>query len=186
MFPLLETERLLLKEIVEEDAESIFNTFSNHDVTRYYGQDSLTSIEQAKELIRFFNKSYNEKRGIRWGMQIKGGTEMIGTIGYNLWSPKHRRAEIGYEIHPQYWRKGYATEAVSEIISYGFNELNLTRIGAVVFLENQGSNDLLKKLGFEIEGVLRNYMYQNGVPYDTNVYSLLNPSARGDSNVKHS
>ncbi|WP_191663976.1 GNAT family N-acetyltransferase, partial [Bacillus pseudomycoides] len=66
-----------------------------------------------------------------------------------------------------------ATEAVSQVISYGFHTLHLTRIGAIVFLENESSNKLLTKLGFKKEGVLQNYMYQNGVPHDTNVYSLL-------------
>ncbi|MEH7346386.1 GNAT family protein [Bacillus sp. JJ1532] len=175
MFPILETERLLLRELVEEDTQGVFNCFSNPDVTRFYGQDTLTSMEQAKEFIRFFEQNFSEKRGIRWGIQVKdGGEEIIGTIGFNLWLPKHKRAEIGYEIHPNHWRKGYAAEVVSKIVSYGFTELGLTRIGAVVFIENDASNALLTKLGFEKEGVLRNYMYQNGVPYDTNVYSLLN------------
>jgi ribosomal-protein-alanine N-acetyltransferase len=142
-------------------------------VTRYYGQDALTSVEQAKQFVEFFAKNYNEKRGIRWGIEIKGHQGIIGTIGFNALFTKHKRAEIGYELHPEYWQKGYATEAVSEVISYGFKELDLTRIGAVVFIENVASNELLIKLGFEKEGVLRNYMYQNGVPYDTNVYSLL-------------
>jgi [ribosomal protein S5]-alanine N-acetyltransferase len=173
MFPILETERLLLREIVKEDAQGIFDCFSNNDVTRYYGLDPLTSIEQAEELVESFAKNYKEKRGIRWGIEIKGKKGIIGTIGFNAWSPKHKRAEIGYELHPKYWRKGYATEAVSEVISYGFKELDLTRIGAVVFIENKASNELLTKLGFQKEGVLRSYMYQNGVPYDTNVYSLL-------------
>jgi ribosomal-protein-alanine N-acetyltransferase len=173
MFPILETERLLLREIVKEDAQGIFNCFSNNDVTRYYGQDTLTSIEQAKQFVEFFAKNYNEKRGIRWGIEIKGYQGIIGTIGFNAWFTKHKRAEIGYELHPEYWQKGYATEAVSEVISYGLKELDLTRIGAIVFIENIASNELLTKLGFEKEGVLRNYMYQNGVPYDTNVYSLL-------------
>jgi [ribosomal protein S5]-alanine N-acetyltransferase len=173
MFPTLETERLRLREIVGEDAQGIFECFSNKDVTRYYGQDTLTSTEQAEQFVEFFAKNYKEKRGIRWGIELKEKEGIIGTIGFNVWSPKHKRAEIGYELHPLYWRKGYATEAVSKVISYGFNEFDLTRIGAVVFFENKSSNELLIKLGFEKEGVLRSYMYQNGVPYDTNVYSLL-------------
>ncbi|WML57926.1 GNAT family protein [Neobacillus sp. PS2-9] len=173
MFPTLETERLILREIVNKDVQGIFNCFSNTDVIRYYGQDALTSIEQAEQFVEFFSKSYKEKRGIRWGIELKEKEGIIGTIGFNVWSPKHKRAEIGYELHPLYWRKGYATEATSKVISYGFNELGLTRIGAVVFLGNKTSNELLKKLGFEKEGVLKSYMYQNGVPYDTNVYSLL-------------
>lgn len=173
MFPILETERLLLREIVIEDANAIFHCFSNNDVTRFYGQDTLTSVEEAKQFVDFFAKSYKEKRGIRWGIELKGTQEMIGTIGFNAWSPKHKRAEIGYELHPQHWRKGYAKEAVSKVITYGFNELELTRIGAVVFIDNKASNELLTKLGFEQEGVLKKYMYQNGVPYDVNVYSLV-------------
>ncbi|MFS0821965.1 GNAT family N-acetyltransferase [Bacillus sp. 1P02SD] len=173
MFPKLETERLRLKEIVHSDAQGIFDCFSNQEVTRYYGQDPITDLKQAEQFVEFFANSYKEKRGIRWGIELKERDGLIGTIGFNAWSPKHKRAEIGYELHPQYWRKGYVSEAASKVIRYGFNELDLKRIGAVVFLENKASNDLLAKLGFEKEGVLRNYMYQNGVPHDTNVYSLL-------------
>lgn len=173
MIPMLETERLRLIEIVSKDAQDIFNCFSNNDVIRYYGQDALTNVTQAEQFVEFFAKNYKEKRGIRWGIELKEREGIIGTIGFNVWSPKHKRAEIGYELHPLYWRKGYGTEAASKVISYGFNELGLKRIGAIVFLENKTSNQLLKKLGFEKEGVLKNYMYQNGVPYDTNIYSLL-------------
>jgi len=173
MFPILETERLLLREIIKEDAQSIYNCFSNNDVTRYYGLDTLTSFEQAEQFVDLFSKNYIEKRGIRWGIEIKDKEGIIGTIGFNAWSPKHKKAEIGFELNPKYWRKGYATEAVSKVISYGFEEFDLTRIGAVVFIENKASNELLRKLGFEKEGVLRNYLYQNGEPHDTYIYSIL-------------
>ncbi|MDQ0219812.1 N-acetyltransferase [Peribacillus cavernae] len=176
MFPVFETERLILREITEKDAHGIFNCFSNNAVTRFYGQDTLTTLDQAKQFVEAFSKNYNEKRGIRWGIELKGKEGIIGTIGFHAWSPKYKRAEIGYELHPDYWRKRYATEAVKKVVSFGFNELGLTRIGAVVFIDNHASNQLLIKLGFEKEGILRNYMYQNGVPYDTNVYSILKSS----------
>ncbi|MBU7592835.1 GNAT family N-acetyltransferase [Metabacillus halosaccharovorans] len=173
MFPTLETNRLVLREISKVDAEGIFACFSNDNVTRYYGQETLENILQAEALIDFFANSYKEKRGIRWGIEIKGTQEIIGTIGFNAWSPKHKRAEIGYEIHPNQWRKGYTFEAVSKVIEFGFSEFGLTRIGAVVFIDNEASNKLLTKVGFQKEGVLRDYMYQNGEAYDTYVYSLL-------------
>lgn len=173
MFPTLETERLLLREISKDDAEGIFACFSNENVTKYYGQETLESIEQAESFVDFFANSYKEKRGIRWGIEIKGTQGIIGTIGFNAWSPKHRRAEIGYEIHPEQWRKGYTFEAVSKVVQYGFNEFALTRIGAVVFIDNEASSNLLTKVGFQKEGILRDYMYQNGKAYDTYVYSLL-------------
>ncbi|MDQ6597957.1 N-acetyltransferase [Bacillus salipaludis] len=173
MFPILETERLLLREISKDDAEGIFACFSNENVTKYYGQETLESKEQAESFVDFFANSYKEKRGIRWGIEIKGTQGIIGTIGFNAWSPKHRRAEIGYEIHPEQWRKGYTFEAVSKVVQYGFNEFALTRIGAVVFMDNEASSNLLTKVGFQKEGILRDYMYQNGKAYDTYVYSLL-------------
>ncbi|TXK77018.1 GNAT family N-acetyltransferase [Paenibacillus sp. N3.4] len=173
MFPVLETERLILSEITEEDAEGIFVCLSNNDVTRYYGQENLESLEQAIKIVDLFANNYMEKRGIRWGIERKGTNGIIGTIGFNAWAPKHKRAEIGYEIIPEHWRKGYASEVVSKIVSYGFEVLDLTRIGAIVFTENEASNQLLTKMGFQKEGVLKDYMYQYGVPYDTNVYSIL-------------
>lgn len=176
MFPILETERLLLREITQKDADDIFTYLSNNDVTRYYGQETLEYREQAKEFVTFFSKNYIEKRGIRWGIERKDAKGLIGTIGFNAWSTKHRRAEIGYEINPAYWRRGYASEALSKILSYGFNSLHLNRIGAVVFPENVASNNLLLKVGFQKEGLLRDYIYQNDVSHDTYVYSIIKKS----------
>ncbi len=173
MFPVLETERLLLREITKDDAEGIFACFSNENVTRFYGQDTLVNMEQAEQFVEFFSESYAKKRGIRWGIERKGTKGLIGTIGFNAWSPKHKRAEIGYEINPEQWRKGYTSEAISKIVSYGFESMGLARIGAIVFIENEASNNLLTKMGFQKEGILREYMYQNGMAHDTNVYSLL-------------
>ncbi|MFE4240136.1 GNAT family N-acetyltransferase [Peribacillus butanolivorans] len=173
MFPKLETERLILRELTVDDAQDILNCFSNPDVLRYYGQKPLTSLDQVKNIVVNFANNYNEKRGIKWGIESKEKEGIIGTIGFHDWSSEHKRAEIGYAFFPENWGKGLATEAVLEVISYGFKELNLKRIGAIVFVENKASNELLIKLGFEKEGVLKNYMYQNDVPFDTNVYSLL-------------
>ncbi|MEC1260025.1 GNAT family N-acetyltransferase [Bacillus swezeyi] len=173
MFPNLETERLILREITLDDAEGIFACFSNDNVTRFYGQDSLETIDQARGFVDFFAKNFKEQKGMRWGIERKGEKGLIGTIGFNAWSPKHKRAEIGYEIHPDHWRKGYMSEAVSKILSYGSETLGLTRIGAVVFIENAASNNLLTKMGFQKEGILKKYMYQNGKAYDTYVYSFL-------------
>jgi [ribosomal protein S5]-alanine N-acetyltransferase len=173
MFPTLETDRLILREITKEDTDAIFSSFSNDEVTRYYGQDTMKSIEEAEKFIDIFATNYIEKRGVRWGIERKGDQEIIGTIGFHAWLPKHKRAEIGYEIHPDYWRKGYTREALIKIISYGLREMDLTRIGAVVFTENEASNRLLTKMGFQKEGTLKDYMYQNGKPHDTFIYSLL-------------
>ena len=176
MFPTLETERLRLREITPGEREDLFKYLSNEEVIKYYGQEAFVDLAEAEALIDFFATNFRENKGVRWAIERKGEPGLIGTIGFHAWSAKHRRAEIGYEIHPDYWRKGYTSEAVRRVLHYGFDELGLTRIGAVVFTENEASNQLLTKLGFEREGVLRDYMYQNGIAHDTYVYSLLKNS----------
>lgn len=172
MFPIIETDRLLLREITSEDAGDVFRCFSNDHVTQHYGLASFTTVAQAQKLVASFSKNLQEKRGIRWGIERKEAKGLIGTIGFNAWSPLHKRAEIGYELHPDYWRKGYAKEAITEVLSFGFNNLALHRIGAIVFIDNEASNQLLMKLGFHKEGILKDYMYQQGKAHDTYVYAM--------------
>ncbi|MGY3189933.1 GNAT family N-acetyltransferase [Lysinibacillus sp. TE18511] len=173
MFPVLNTDRLMLRELKINDAQAILNCFSNPDVLRHYGQNPLTSLDQVKHIINNFSKNYDEKRGIKWGIELKGQEGIIGTIGFQEWSTEHRRAEISYALFPESWGKGYAMEAVNRVISFGFQEMDLVRIGAIVFTENDASNKLLTKVGFEKEGILKKYMHQNQVPYDTYIYSLI-------------
>ena len=174
MFPQLETERLRLRELTVNDAERVLACFTNELVIRYYGQDKMTRVEEAKDIIHFFTRNFHEKRGVRWGIERKETNELIGTIGLNALVMKHKRAEVGYELHPDYWGLGYASESLASVLSYGFKQLELTRIGAVVFLENEASSRLLLNQGFQREGILRSYMCQNGKPHDAYLYSLIN------------
>jgi [ribosomal protein S5]-alanine N-acetyltransferase len=172
-FRTLETERLKLIEIKPTHAESLFGILSLDEVTRYYGTDSFTSVEDAKKLVDMFQKNFYEKRSIRWGMVLKENNIFIGTLGLNGLQLKNQKAEIGYELHPSFWRMGYTSEAIQEVLRYSYQELKLNRIGAVVFLENQASINLLEKLGFSKEGVLRDYLYQNNKYHTTHILSLL-------------
>ncbi|CAM5223467.1 hypothetical protein UACE39S_05223 [Ureibacillus acetophenoni] len=68
---------MILREITEDNAPSIFACFSNEKVTRFYGQESLETIEQAKAMVDLFAKSFEEKRGIRWGIEIRGSKGLL-------------------------------------------------------------------------------------------------------------
>lgn len=173
LFPPLETERLKLIEITPNHVESIFKILSLDEVTRYYGTDTFRSIEEAKKLIDIFQKNFYEKRSMRWGIVLKENNKFIGTLGLNGLQHKNKKAEIGYEIHPSYWRKGYTSEAIKEVLRYSYQELGLNRIGAVVYLENEASSNLLEKLGFKKEGELRDYLFQNSSYHTINMFSLL-------------
>lgn len=133
----------------------------------------MEGIEEGKELIESFLQGYKNNRAIRWGIVLKETGELVGTLGLNSLSVWNKRAEIGCDLHPHYWNKGMTTEAVEEVLRYAFNELKLDRIGAITYPQNETSIKLLKRIGFQREGVLRGYLYQNRQSHDAFVFSLL-------------
>jgi [ribosomal protein S5]-alanine N-acetyltransferase len=174
-FPELETSRLKLIEITEQHTERYFEIMSLDSVTQYYGMESLQRIEQAAGIVRSFKTGFDSKSSMRWGIVIKEMETLIGTVGLNNLQIAQKRAEIGFEIHPDYWNRGYTSEAAKAVIQYAFAELGIYRIGAVTFLDNKASFGLLEKIGFKREGILRGYIHQNGKFNDTYVFSLLAP-----------
>lgn len=172
-FPILETERLKLRELTLLDAETMFDYFEKESVIRYFGLDSFQNMDQVKNTIQMFRQRYEEGTVIRWGIELKGTGQLIGTCGFHLINQNHSRAEIGYELDDTYWGKGYASEALQAIVTYGFETMRFIRMAAVVYTENEASHRLLKRAGFQEEGLLRKYMIQNGVAHDTVIYSLL-------------
>lgn len=172
-FPVLETSRLRLVQMNTKSLDSYYEIMSNDEVTKYYGMDSLQSREDARKLLESMHLTYENKRGIRWGIVLKENNEFIGTVGLNNLSLFSKRAEIGYELHPNYWGKGITTEAVKEVLRYSFEKLNLNRIGAVTYPENIPSYKLLEKIGFSKEGLLRGYIYQKEQSHDAFVFSIL-------------
>ncbi|RDI45417.1 GNAT family N-acetyltransferase [Falsibacillus pallidus] len=175
IFPTLETERLKLVEITMDYLEDYFSIMSYDEVTKYYGMNSLTDKEDAERIISSFGVNFQDKRGIRWGIVLKENNRFIGTVGLNALQIHNKRCEVGYEIHPDTWKKGYTSEAVKKVLEYCFEDLMLYRVGAVTFMENEPSFKLLLKLGFQKEGVLRGYLYQNEISHDAFIFSMTNP-----------
>lgn len=173
LFPVLETERLLLREIQIRDAASIYQIFSNEEMMKYYGQFSMETIEEASLLIAKFNENFISDKGIRWAIILKKENLFMGTCGYHNWNRKHARAEIGYELSMESWGKGLMSEALKEMIAFGFQSMNLNRIEAVVYPENGASIRTLEKQGFKKEGVLEEYAFYRDVYQDLWMLSLL-------------
>ena len=171
-FPIIETDRLILKEIEVEDAKSIFHIFSNEDIMKYYGQFPINSVGEAENLIDIFNDNFRSSRGIRWGIFLREENRLIGTCGYHNWNKRHSRAEIGYELSIDAWGNGYIKEALKVIINYGYEFMNLNRIEAVVYPENEASIKSLMNLGFKKEGLLEEYAFFREVYQDLIMFSL--------------
>jgi len=172
-FPVIETERLRLRLITEKDLKEMFSIYSSEEVMKYYGIYPINDISTVEVMIEKFKESFEVDMGIRWGIELKSTSKLIGTCGYHNWNKRHFRAEIGYELGNEFWRKGYAKEAISSIIKYGFDEMNLERIEALVYPENETSENMLKKLGFLHEGYLRKYVYFRDKHQDLNMFSLI-------------
>ena len=171
-FPELNTERLSLIEIKQNHLNDYYKLFSNERVTEYYNIIPLSNENEAQKYLEWFENRFNEKLGIRWGIAFKGEKNIIGTLGFNNFQKNHR-ANLGYDLRFDFWNKGIITEALKEIIKFGFNELEINRIEAEVMQGNIASEKVLVKLGFKREGVLRDWMYWNEKHYDMTMFSLL-------------
>lgn len=171
-FPIIETERLILRKLETTDINDLFEILSSEKVTKYYGKCPMKNLSEAEDLILKFHKAFYEQKSIRWGIELKERNRIIGTCGFHCWNKNHFRAEVGYELGEAFWNKGYATEAISSILIYGFELMNLKRIEAIVYPENKPSEKLLLNLGFEHEGLLKKYANFRDKQQDLNIFAI--------------
>jgi ribosomal-protein-alanine N-acetyltransferase len=169
-FPVLGTERLLLREIATDNAEDLFLLRNDDDAMKYISKPKLQTIEEAKDLIKIMT---NISERIQWGITLKGKNKFIGIIGYHRIIKEHYRAEIGYMLHPQYWNTGIMSEAIAKVIHYGFNEMNLHSIEAIINPANTVSRKVLQKFNFIKEAYFKENFFFEGKFLDFEVYSLL-------------
>ena len=174
-FPELRTQRLLLRKMTLEDAPALYEMRSSIDVMRYLDRPFHRTVEESLEMLQKITESIEKNEAIAWAITLHGKPEMIGNISYHRVEREHHRAEIGYMLHPQYWRQGILGEAMMVVLDYGFRVMNLHSIEGNVNPDNLASSALLKKFGFVREAYFReNYLF-NGKYIDTEIYSLLAP-----------
>ncbi|RST77214.1 N-acetyltransferase [Siminovitchia acidinfaciens] len=172
-FPEIQTKRLHLKEVRHTDAKDLHEFLSDGEVRKYIGIPPYTKMEETYKEIEWYDKIFNTKTGIRWGIALKDDPTIIGSCGFLNISQSNFRAEIGYELHRSYWRQGIVSEALEAVIKYGFEEMKLNRSEALIEPENVASVKLVERLGFLQEGLLREYEYGAGKFDDLYMYSLL-------------
>lgn len=170
----LETERLIIRPIAPEDAHDCFAITSDPRVLAMMVATELhTTIEQAEQYIAEIRVQYEKDNTGLWAVVEKGSKKVIGLCGLIEYKARFRRAELCYMFAYDVWGKGYATEACRAVADYGFEVMNLNRIEAPVDPENIASIHVLKKLGMQCEGLLRQRVISNGQPRDRNMYGLL-------------
>jgi len=150
-FELLKTKRLILRKPVLDDARAIFNLRSNEQVNQYLDREAATSIEDAITFIEKILTIINKNEGCYWAICLKENPTAVGTICYFDFSSDQTTAEVGYELHPFYQHKGIMQEALTTVLHYGFQVLQLKSITAFPSAENIPSIRLLERNEFKRE-----------------------------------
>ncbi|WP_228527504.1 GNAT family N-acetyltransferase [Pararhodonellum marinum] len=171
-FPTLKTDELLLRQITDEDLESLYLGLSHPEVIRYYGI-SFRSKEATKEQLAFYRDLEENGTGLFWAICSPDNQAFLGTAGLYGWSKEHHKAEIGFWLLPEYWGKGFIKTSLPLVCRYGFEQLNLHRIEAFVESENQNSKKVLEKLGFNQEGTMKDCEVKNGKFISLEIYAKL-------------
>jgi ribosomal-protein-alanine N-acetyltransferase len=173
-FPVLETKRLLLKQITLADTASLFDLRSDSVVMKYLDRPRPSSSEEIVQMIQKMEEAATEGQGISWGLFLKENpAQLVGTLGYYRTTPEHFRAEIGYLLAANLHRKGLMQEALEVVISYGFNSMKLHSIEANTNPSNLASQRLLEKFGFVREAYFRENYFFDGKFLDSAIYSLI-------------
>ena len=153
-FPTLTTARLQLRRMEPRDTEALYAIYADEETMRYYGEP-YQSREELDLALTLRQEDYAARRAIRWGIALKDSDILIGSCGFHHFDEGHFRAETGYILNRAYWGQGIMAEALTAIISYGFDEMGLRRIEAIIDIANERSKGVLLKLGFQYEGNLR-------------------------------
>lgn len=171
--PVIETARLVLRPVEDDDADDIFEIASDAETAKYTSWDAHKMVEDSKTLIRFIKKRYSLNKPSNWAVILKSENKLIGLCGFVSGFAINSRAEMAFVISKAYRKKGYASEAVCETINFGFLKADLNRIEAFCDADNTASKRVLEKCGLKFEGLLRQYVRKNGELRDMKCYAVL-------------
>ncbi|MEZ2414485.1 GNAT family N-acetyltransferase [Muriicola sp. E247] len=147
---IIETERLVLREITLDDQEEMFKLYSDPEVQKYTGEPVVTSMEEMKKAIELRILNYKKYGYGRWATVLKSGKQFVGWAGL-AYLPEFDEVDLGYRFLPEFWGSGLATEASRAILNYGFDVLKLNKIVAIAMKENKASIRVMEKVGMEFD-----------------------------------
>ena len=171
--PRLETKRLILRRIAMRDAEDIFAYSRDEEVARHVLWSAQKDVGEAKDYCRFMMKRYRCDQPSSWGIIEKATGRLVGTIGYMDYNEDNATVEVGYSLARWLWNGGYMTEALSRVIGYTFENMDINRIEAQHELANPSSGRVMEKCGMKKEGGLRQRLYNKGRYVDVALYAVI-------------
>jgi ribosomal-protein-alanine N-acetyltransferase len=171
--PALETPRLVLRKMTLDDVEDVFALASDPEVSRYMEWEAHKTIEGSRRFVQWVLDRYAAGQPAQWAIESKADGRMIGGFVYSVWRPEHRVGGVGYVLGRSYWNQGFMTEALRYMIGFGFEHLDLNRIEAICDVENTASRRVMEKCGMQLDGILRQHLFQKGRFRDSALYSIL-------------
>ena len=150
VFPTINTLRLSLRQLSLQDAEEVLFLRSDAEVNEFIKRQTPTKIQDAIDFVNKIELSYAKREAVSWVISLKNAPKMIGSICLWNFSADRKTGEVGYDLHPSFQNKGIMTEALKEVLGFGFNRLNLEKIVAFTHRDNENSKNLLTKNGFEL------------------------------------
>lgn len=172
MFPELQTERLLLKEIDARDQPFVFEGLSHPQVIPFYGVQYKT-LEATKEQMDWYRNLQETGTGVAWKIVSKDTGKAMGVVCIYLYKPEHNKAEIGLWLLPAYWGRGYAREAFDSAVQYWKNEKKLHRVEGFIEEGNEASKNLVESAGFSYEGTMKDCEIKNGNYISLMIYAKI-------------
>jgi RimJ/RimL family protein N-acetyltransferase len=172
-FPQLQGKRVRLRGPRRDDAEALFALFSDPAVMRYWSRPPMTTLGEAQGLLGEMLDSFEQRSLLNWMVTTRDDDGVIGTCTLFRIDPRHRHAEIGYALRSDHWSRGLACEAVTLMLDWAFRRLDLQRVEADIDPRNDGSRQLLARLGFSSEGVMRQRFFVGDEATDSEIFGLL-------------
>ena len=171
--PRLSGTRLVLRAPRERDVDGVYALFSDPAVMRYWSRPPMTERAEAEALLLRWDDGFAGRDALTWIVASPHDDAAIGTCTLYRFDPRHRRAEIGYSLQSALWGRGLAREALTLLLDWALPALGLHRIEADVDPRNDGSRQLLLRLGFRSEGLLRERYFVGDEVSDTELFGLL-------------
>lgn len=171
-FPVLHTDRLIMRQVTQADAPVVLAGYGNPDIYKHMGV-SYHSLEEVQAQLEWYKTLFSTNAGLWWGFCLADTGQMIGNGGFHRWDQKHHTTEVGYWLLPDFHRQGYGTEVLGKMTEYAYQVMNVHRVEAVVEMENTSSSRLLTSSGFTLEGIRRQCEWKNDAFIDLQIWSKL-------------
>jgi RimJ/RimL family protein N-acetyltransferase len=171
--PTIEAARVYLRHLEESDTDSLFEIFSDPQALRYWSFPPYRERAEAEKLLAEMHENFRRKTHFQWGIAQRSDDRVIGTSTLFRLDDQSRRAELGYILNRRFWGPGLMGEALTALVGFAFEKMDLHRLEADIDPRNAASVKVVERLGFQREGLLRERWIVAGETQDTLFYGLL-------------